>query len=111
MAGTVAVQLPADAYDALAVRARARGTTVEHEVVEAVERLLSAAPSAGDGGLAPEWDPEHVNAGWFEMIRASAALADVERPYGPWPPIDSDLAKEMMARDIYRDAFNSEPDW
>ena len=112
MEGTVAVQLPADAFDALAERARARGTSVDDELTEAVERPLDEGRPNAD--LRPEalvapniTDP---NAGWLEMLRFSEA-DDAPRPYGPWPPVDSDLAKEMMVKDLYRDSFNREPDW
>ena len=64
-------------------------------------------------GLSPAEarEDEGPNAEWFEMIRASAAIDDGHRPHGPWPPVDSDLVKELMARDTYRDAFNRELDW
>jgi Arc/MetJ-type ribon-helix-helix transcriptional regulator len=89
------ILLDAEKYGRLERRARQRGHTVSDEIREAVDKLL---------------DEEHPNQAWLDMARR----VDETPPgpdRGPFPPVDSDEAKEEAARAIYRDSFNREPDW
>ncbi len=77
-------------YEQLAQRARRRGTTVSEELREVLERALEDEPNP--------------NAAWLE-------IAGIGSSEGAYPPVDSDEAKEEMAREIWRHRMGREPDW
>ena len=82
-------------YEAFARRARRRGTTVSEEIRETLNESVQEEPNP--------------NQAWLDLADAITAVAE-PRP-GPFPPVDSDEAKDEMVRAIHRDAMNREPDW
>jgi len=85
-------------YERYRLRARQRGTTVSAELRKVLEQNV---------------EEENPNQ-WLLDLAAEAQeylKTNPRPPGGPWPDIESDEAKDQMARDIYRDAMNREPDW
>ncbi|MCE7928712.1 MAG: hypothetical protein HUU14_06705 [Dehalococcoidia bacterium] len=87
-----------DVYERYRLRARQRGTTVSEEIRRALEKDL---------------EDENPNQRLLELAGDIREIATSSAPPagGPWPPADSEEAKEQMVRDLYRDATNREPDW
>ncbi len=85
-------------YERYRLRARQRGTTLSEELRKVLEQ-----------------DIEEENPNQWLLDLAAEIQEDLKThpapPGGPWPPIDSDEAQDQMARDLYRDAMNREPDW
>jgi len=85
-------------YERYRLRARQRGTTVSAELRKVLDRDVEEA---------------NGNQGWLSL--ATQIQEDLKThpapPGGSWPPIDSDEAQDQMARDLFRDAMNREPDW
>ncbi len=85
-------------YERYRLRARRRGTTVSEELRRALEKDV---------------EEENPNQSLLNLARELQEIAaSSEPPPGrPWPLVDSDEAKDQMARDLYRNATNREPDW
>ncbi len=88
------ILLDEETYELLACRARQHQRSLSEEIRSA---------------LAESVEDYNPNQAWLELFDSIAEVAEWKP--GPFPPVDSDEAKEQMARAIYRDAMNREPDW
>ena len=79
-------------YERFAHRARRRGTTVSEEIREFLKKVDEEEPNPN------QW-----------LLDLADQFKDID--WKPGPSIDSDEFKDQMARDVWRDAMNREPDW
>jgi hypothetical protein len=80
-----------ETYERFEMRARRHGSTVSDEMRKVLDDAVC---------------DENPNQGWLDLMEEMASYE-----WKPGPPYGSKEAEEQMVRDMYRDAFDREPDW